>query len=545
MRRKAGQRVALMLTGCFLVLLLALFYVGYTGPQQLQQLDRYFARLLKYYEVSISINHLTTSVQEYILYGDLQALNDFRYYSRQAVESELALYNLVDQSQKQLVEELVVLTNNYNLFMEKEVIPAKKAESAEQMGEVLRWQYLDLTHQLVYRAQSLTEAGRTETQQSLRQTMAAVKKKAAFPMFISLSTLGTFFGAIILIRPWLVRNFLFASLVAGFPNAVLIVDCQERLQYLNQAAEDLFGLPREKVKGQTTGEVLRSFPHLQGIVQPLRDVIFQKKKLTGYRTTYFRQENRIQLSIDYLPVNVLRRLAGVVLLIREVPWQKDGNILLDAIEAERKRISIEIHDWIGRYMSAIIHGLDYVLRMKEAQLPSEVEENIVMLRTQCQKAAIDMRSIMNDIHPYLIEKAGLIPALESYVANFERIHNKKVYIYYQHSSLPLTSTDQITVYRIVQEALTNVARHSAATEVDIYFNDSGDSVAVEIIDNGGSKEPSPVPGKGLWGMKERARSMGGNLLYGYREGGFFVTLTVPKGEAKQNGSDPDHAGGRS
>ncbi|MEW5898826.1 MAG: PAS domain-containing protein, partial [Bacillota bacterium] len=544
-RKKTGRRSVLLGAAFLLALPLALLYVGYTVPQQLRQLDRYLTGLEKYQEVSGAINHLTASVHEYIFYGDLQALNDYRHYGQKAVDSGIALYDLVDQSQKQAVEELINLTKNYIDFMETEVIPARRVNSAGGKMELLRWQQLDLTRQLVYRTESITKAGRAETQEKLHRAMVAVGKKGAFALFFSLVSLGVIFWAVLLAWPWLIQTFLLTNLVFSFRDAVLMVDREGRLRYLNPAAEDLLGLPGKEVTGQNVNAVSKLFPHFQGIVRPLKDVVWQKKKLLGYETGYFREERKLALSVDYLPGYFLRGLAGIVLLVRESRPQDDRNILLETIENERKRISIEIHDWIGRYLSSIIHGLDYLLRMKEGQFGPEAAENLLVLRAQCQQAAIDMRSIMNDIHPYLIEKAGLIPALESYVVNFERVHNKKVYIYYQNRPLPLTPAEQITVYRIIQEALTNVAKHSSAAEVDIYFQESGDRLGIEIIDNGGVGQTPPVPGKGLWAMQERARSIGGNLLYGYREGGFYVALTLPRGEDLKNGCHPDHAGGGS
>jgi signal transduction histidine kinase len=133
---------------------------------------------------------------------------------------------------------------------------------------------------------------------------------------------------------------------------------------------------------------------------------------------------------------------------------------------------------------------------------------------------------MNDIHPYLIERVGLISALESYVANFEQMHNIRVYLYYQNKKLHLKKEAEIIIYRIVQEALSNVIKHSNATEVDIYFKEENNTLKVEIMDNGQVPEDYAA-GKGLWGMKERANLIGGDLVFGGDESGFSVILTVP------------------
>lgn len=526
---KTRPRGAAMLPVLLLLPALLLLYTGYTLPRQLHRLQQEFQIQDKYHEILTDIYHLNTSVQEYILYGDLQALNNFRYYSAETVKKELELYNLVEQSQKQDVAELITLNKAYNSFVEQEVAPGKQLQDNDDR-DVLLWQYRDFSRQLVYRADALAEAGRHGNNVVLEHIVSLLNKEGLLMVLSAIFSLGTVFYGVISLWPWLVRYFCLGSLAHDSLNAVMIVDQNERLMYLNCSAENLFSLPREAVTGKSLGEILTLYPHLQKFVQPLHDALLKNEKISDYKFNYAREENKLFLAVDCTPVYLFRRLAGAVLVARETTKSRDGSILLETIEKERKRLSIEIHDWIGRYMSSIIHSLDYILRTDGEQLPAEVRENILRLRTQCQNAAIDMRSIMQDIHPYLIEKVGLIPALESYSSNFERLHNKKVYIFYSQRSLRLDKEEEILIYRIIQEALTNVAKHSTATEVDIHFTETKDTLKIEIIDNGRVEETTPAPGKGLWGMKERASLIGGDLIYGFQDGGFCVTLTIPRAE---------------
>ncbi|WP_051276419.1 sensor histidine kinase [Desulfovirgula thermocuniculi] len=543
--RSAGQAWGPPL---FLALALAafLFFLACTTYALSLRQDRLrqdLAREEKCFAAVQAARRLAASAQEYVLFGDDQALNDFRHYSQQAARLGLELYELAGPGQKQAVEELLALTRAYSSFMENEVVPALQGGPGERSLELLRWQHRDMTRQLLYRTDALAALLTGEAQKSMREAAQAVKRKAAYAFILSLCSLGALAGAALFLAPRLARYVLLRRLVGSLTTPVLLINRRERVEYLNPGAAALLQVPREEVTGRAVEEVLRLFPHLQGLLQPLLEVLLSQKTLAGQQVAFVRDGQRTFLVADYLPVKLWQKTAGAAVLVREVRPHRDGqNILLDTLERERKRISIEIHDWIGRYMSALIQGLDYLLH-KES-LPQEARESVLVLRGQCQQAAIEMRNIMNDIHPYLIEKAGLIPALESYVANFEHLHKKKVFLYYQSRSLPLDPEAKIMVYRIVQEALTNVARHSPASEVDIYFADAGDHLNIEIIDNGGVKEEAPLPGKGLWGMKERAQLVGGQLSYGYRDTGFYVSLVVPKGSEGKDGEDQDHAGGR-
>lgn len=535
-------------TALFITILLPvllLIYTGYILPQQLSQVELEFQRQIEYQEITSIVYHLTGAVQEYIFYGDAQALNDFRHYSAETIKKELEFYNLVEQSRKQDVAELMALTRAYTSFVEREVIP-RGASHRDTGRELLLWQHRDLSRQLAYRAAALAGDGGQKNKDLLERTVALLHKEGLLMFFLSFLSLGAVLWAGTAARPLAAWYSCLQDLVRDSSRAVVFVDRKEKVQYLNPAAEKLFNLSRETAVGKNLGDILILYPHWQKVVQPIYQALLQGEKTADCPLSYSREGNRLLLTVDCAPVYLFGRTAGAVLTARQAPEPKDGTILLDTIERERKHLSIEIHDWIGRYLSSIIHGLDYVLRVHGEKLPEEVQNNLCLLRTQCQNAAIDMRSIMNDIHPYLIEKVGLIPALESYSANFERIHNRRVYIFYSQRSLRLGRDREIFIYRIIQEALTNVVRHSAATEVDIHFNETGDTLQIEILDNGGMREEEPVPGKGLWGMKERARFIGGDLAYGFMDGGFCVILTVPLTEGgKGSEEDRDHAGGGS
>ncbi|WP_238473411.1 sensor histidine kinase [Desulforamulus profundi] len=282
---------------------------------------------------------------------------------------------------------------------------------------------------------------------------------------------------------------------------------------------------------------------MQNITQPLLHSLLNQRELLRHKAVFHNDGRPIHLTVDYIPIFLFNKLIGVMMIARMANEQKDKPLLLDTLEKERKRISIEIHDWIARYMSTIIHSLDYNLRLhKDGDLKGEdLLQGLIDLRNHCQNAAIEMRGIMNDIHPYLIDKVGLISALESYIHTFEKLNKIKVYIFYQDRALRVKKKDEIIIYRIIQEALSNIVKHAKATEVDINFTKQQDTLKIEIMDNGGT-EGDFVAGKGLWGMKERAGLIGGDIVFGYCETGFCVTLTVPiLPGGQKNGENQDYA----
>ncbi len=547
MKALAAMRAWLSGAGLSLIFMLLpillLLYIGYSLPQQLNRLQQEFQNRLKYDEVSADIYNLTNNVQEYILYRDPQSLSNIQRYSSEAIKKELGLYNSVRQSQKQSLMELISLNEAYNTFVKQEVIPSVPS-FADKNRDILLWQYRDLSRQLVYKAQMLTEINGQESKGSLDRFSSLMAKEQFFALFIFLFALGSLLLGGLVVRPWLVRYFYLTNLIKDSPYAIMFIDRKERLRYLNNYAENIFQLPKKVVERKNLDEILTLYPCLQNVMQPLYGALLQNEKITNYRLNYNRGEVKLPLSVDCIPIRSLNKPLGAVLVMREETRLADSNMLLDTVERERKHLAIEIHDWIGRYLSSIIHGLDFALRKNENHLRPEARESLLTLRTQCQNAAIDMRSIMNDIHPYIVEKVGLIPALESYCTNFERVHGKKVYMFYQHHSLNLTRKEEISVYRIIQEALTNSAKHSIASEVDIHFTETDGTLRIEILDNGDIKETTLAPGKGLWGMKERAKLIGGELTYGFKDSGFYINLTLQTGGAEASEKDRDYAGRR-
>ncbi|RYD02391.1 hypothetical protein N752_23965 [Desulforamulus aquiferis] len=328
-------------------------------------------------------------------------------------------------------------------------------------------------------------------------------------------------------HPFLSHCFYLDKLAHYNKFASIFVDNKGYIKHINNSAKELFGILPSSIQDRNIQDIPGLFPHLQSITQPLLQVLLQDKEISKYRISYALDGRNIDLSVDYSPIMILNKSAGAMLVAVVTDTQKDKPLLLDTLEKERKRISIEIHDWIGRYMSTIIHSLDYILRLnKNANIKGELLDSLLDLRSHCQTAAIEMRGIMNDIHPYLIDKVGLISALESYVLTFEKLNKIKVYILYQDRALRIKKKDEIIIYRIIQEGLSNITKHAKATEVDISFTVLNDLLKIEIQDNGGT-DGDFVAGKGLWGMKERASLIGGEISFGQNDSGFCVTLTVP------------------
>ncbi|MTI80957.1 MAG: histidine kinase [Firmicutes bacterium] len=489
------------------------------------KINSYSQQLSMHNKISEDITNLTSNGQKYILYADKQYLEAFRQFSNKAIEDQISLYNSVNTINKQGIEDIIELTKSYISFVENEVVPTIHS-SEESIDKYLLQRHNELNQDLMQKMSRNAVANMEDANDYYQVTVNNINKKITYSVIFLLSALALLlWGTYTTLTSLSVQHLYFDKLSKRTRSAVLLIDNKGYFKQLNEKAEDLFDISKERILDNSVSDVPMLFPQLQGITEPLYSVIMQKEKLDNHNINYSYAGRKSDLSVDYIPIMVGKRLASVMIVASLKEEDKNKNILLDTLEAERKNISIEIHDWIARYLSTIIHSIDYILRLKDED-KEKAEDNLITLRKHCQNAAIEMRSIMNNIHPYLIDRVGLVSALESYINIYEKLHNIKVYVFYQSRSLKISNKSEIIIYRIIQEALSNTAKHGHATEVDIHFAIHNNILLMEVEDNGG-RTVNFTSGKGMWGMNERANLIGGSIDFENRDSGFIVTLTVP------------------
>lgn len=537
-------RIKILLTLLVIVLVTSglLTHELYKSLKMSQDLDLGLRREVQYITVYRDVAGLTGNVRDYILFSDTRYLDEFRKNSDIIIKNLLVLYNVVSPSKRKDVEDLVESATAYTTFFEKELVPVIQSKrSNESEIKYLQLQNNNYMRDLNNKADVVTSAGRKaydeNTQKSINSGLGRIK---ILLILLSFCLLFMLYELFMIFKQALIRHVYLGKLNNHTRNSVLIVDRKGIFVEINKSASELFGLSTDALLNKNLNEIPALFPQLQNVTEPLNNVTLQGQGLAQHRITYIYAGRKLELVADYIPVFIMNRLFGAMMVAAPAEVQKDKHVLLDTLETERKRISIEIHDWIGRQMSTMIHSLDYILRLGASPAQEGWRENLKTLQSHCQNAAIEMRGIMNDIHPYLIDRVGLISALESYISTFERLNNIKVYILYQNRSLQVKKKDEIIIYRIIQETLTNVAKHSRATEVDIDFTVSHDTLKIEVTDNGG-KVGEFTAGKGLWGMKERANLVGGDIIFYNSGSGFRVVMTVPVSSGGgQNGENQNN-----
>lgn len=533
--KKINLRTTLVLLALIFVAAAVVLYQSINTPSQTQQITRYSKQLAVGSKMDVNISNLTASSQMYIIYGDPQYLKTFRLYSAKTVEDGLELYNLTGGNNKDKVEEILALSRTYITFVENEMLPIIQSSNPDPNDiKYLQIRNNEFSQQLKQISTEINKANAAELNNYYQITVSATNKKIGLAVIVILISLLLLLGGLYSTTSTLaLEHHYLRRLADKTDRAILVVDRSGNFKEMNNAASSLLGISPEQLLDSSISDAPYFYPHLQNLVQPLYAVLMDKKPLANQKLAHFYAGKKVTLNVDYIPVITAQdRLTGVIIMANIVRKERDS-VLLDTLEVERKRISIEIHDWIARYLSTLIHSIDYLLR-RPTMHPDELKGNLLTMRDYCQNGAIEMRGIMNNIHPYLIDKVGLVSALESYVNIYESLNNIKVYVFYQKRSLSIDNKKEIIIYRIIQEALSNIVKHSRATEVDIHLTVENQSLRIEIEDNGGVGGEF-TPGKGMWGMQERAKLVGGDISFEYSDTGFCVTLTVPLQAEEQEG----------
>jgi PAS domain S-box-containing protein len=202
---------------------------------------------------------------------------------------------------------------------------------------------------------------------------------------------------------------------------------------------------------------------------------------------------------------------------------------LSAQEEERRRIARELHDEAGQLLTALLVGLR---TLEDARKLADVKVQGHRLREITAQAIDEVGRLARGLHPTVLDDHGLGVALSRYVTEYAKTHNIAVELTLDElDSSALPSAVQIALYRILQEALTNVARHSGARAVSIRFARLATALEVAVIDDGCGFDTKAAAVSshrlGIQSMRERAAMLGGTVRFTSQGKGTKVLVQVP------------------
>jgi two-component system sensor histidine kinase UhpB len=199
-------------------------------------------------------------------------------------------------------------------------------------------------------------------------------------------------------------------------------------------------------------------------------------------------------------------------------------------EGERQRVARELHDEVGQTLTGVMLQVEGL----SSRIPAELREDLDELRETARSGAEDVRRIVRSLRPEALEDLGLPSALAALATAVHEQAGVRVERRLD-AGLPLSEEQELVFYRVAQEAITNVARHAAATRVEIQLRRADAGVLLMVRDDGVGLTPAANGSShGIRGMRERAMLIGAQLTIDRPPGGGTeVRLVLPPEEANQ------------
>jgi signal transduction histidine kinase len=208
--------------------------------------------------------------------------------------------------------------------------------------------------------------------------------------------------------------------------------------------------------------------------------------------------------------------------------------LIATQESTLRYVSRELHDEFGQVLTAV----GSMLGRAEKHTPegSPLRTELHEVREVAQNTLNTVRSLSQALHPVMLDEAGLETTLAWYLTTVERQTGTTISYEKSGDAFPLSSAASVHIYRIVQEALNNVARHSGSKQAWVRLGFLAQSLELEVEDRGsGFVTTNPRSGIGLVAMRERAQLVNGTIEFLHpASGGTLVRLRVPREALEEN-----------
>jgi PAS domain S-box-containing protein len=334
---------------------------------------------------------------------------------------------------------------------------------------------------------------------------------------------------------------------------VIVLDTEGRIIRLNQACERLLGYPAAEVVGRSAWDFMFLPEEIEGVReqfaklrsgQLLSEHTYHLVTRSG-ETRLISWSNSAILDasgkVDYIVVtgtDITERRANERQLEEQAALQSRLlRELLTAQEAERHRLSMEIHDGPLQLLGVSLMALDRAMRRGERGEVDQSLSELQSLRATLASTVGEVRSVLADLSLDLLQQQGLVPALSDHAQRFSELTGIEVSLE-QNVGERLPQHIELMAYRLAQEALSNVRKHANASKVEIKIEADAGRLVMSIADNGqgydvNAEQIDSLPGErlGLRSMRERVHNARGEFTLDTGTGkGTRLTFVVPYGD---------------
>lgn len=319
---------------------------------------------------------------------------------------------------------------------------------------------------------------------------------------------------------------------AAMAEGAVITNAAGNILWVNDAFCRIYGYRRDEVIGQNP-RILKSGRH----DAPFYDEFWRQLTQTGHwRGEIWNRRKTGEIFPEELSIQALRspdgRTRRYISIFSDITERKRNEeellrhqqrlqeseahlrelaaFLQTVREEERTRIARELHDDLGQALTALRIDLGW-LRGKCGALGAPVSARVSTAFDVVEQSIVSLRRISEDLRPAMLDSLGLAAAVEHHVTQFSLRTGIPCQLEMNREEFYLESNLATAVFRIVQEALTNVARHAGASKVSVSIDETDDGIEIAIADNGRGMASSSKKTFGLLGMRERITILGGTF----------------------------------
>jgi PAS domain S-box-containing protein len=343
----------------------------------------------------------------------------------------------------------------------------------------------------------------------------------------------------------------FRTLVRDFNVGVVVIGPDAKIQFANQAAQQIFGISAEEAIGKDSSQLSLASVREDGTEIPfsmrpgpwsLRTGQALKNEVIGWRrpgtsdilwtlgnvVPQFAEDGSISASINTF-INITERKHA------EEALHQLSTRLLQLQDEERRRLGRELHDSLAQSVLAVNLNLAQAMRSSTA-LDERSRRALTEARRVLQEMSREIRTLSYLLHPPLLDELGLVCAVKEYAEGFSERSGIRLELDIQAGFGRLPQEAETALFRIVQESLSNLQRHSGTKTAKIVLRGDSTSVSLEVSDRGRGMERNTLEsrssggtrlGVGILGMRERMAQLGGRLEIESSSSGTTVRVTIP------------------
>ncbi|WP_128893985.1 PAS domain-containing sensor histidine kinase [Longirhabdus pacifica] len=317
---------------------------------------------------------------------------------------------------------------------------------------------------------------------------------------------------------------------------VAMTDKEGTIHYVNNNFCEISQYSREELIG-STHRIVNSGYHTKAFMKHLWDTITSGEVWKGELKNRKKDGEYYWVDTTIVPFLDEHKVPYQYLSIRhEVTKRKQMEEelrqmmtrVMNVQEGERKRISRDLHDTIGQSLFSLLIQVD--------RLHQDIQhEGLSQIRLSLNHVMEDVRNMAREMRPSVLDDLGVVPAIRSYIQNYSKYFGIDVHFECSLKSR-LDKQVETAMFRIVQEALTNVSKYADVEEVSVAILECRDNITARIEDSGvGFIFDHHAKGVGIFSMQERTKAIGGNLKIDTEPGeGTKIYLSIPKVSEKQD-----------